>query len=186
LSPTSFLKALMGASTTTTSSIEKRRATGFSDTENIRKYWKTHLDHNSTRPFDLVSEKLLAIGSLTIDDFLHAPSTESFAYDISELTLEIPQRSTPTPPPELPTLAIPQAVPSTDVSPVTSKMQMVARLHHACQRAFGSVDALKFEYLEENGSNSKSFVFCGSVRAMTPLSLRQKMYLDCHPSEWRF
>jgi hypothetical protein len=120
----------------------------------LRKYLKTHLDHDdSERPFEMVSENLLEMGALSTDEYLHSSLADSRIHDTPELVLEMPQRPSPTPSPE-PFAPVGDDHSNDPISP-SSRMQTVARLHQTCQRAFGSTDALKFEFLEENGANSK-------------------------------
>jgi hypothetical protein len=117
--------------------------------------WKLHLNDNSDRPFALVCKNFAKLGSLSVDQFLHAPSDDN-VFDLSDDILEIiPRHVSTTPPPELP--------PSEPSAPVTnftkdgnqaSRMQIVARLHQTCQRIFGNPDGLKFEFLEEDGPKS--------------------------------
>lgn len=118
--------------------------------------WKLHLNDISDRPFALVCKNFTKLGSLSVDQFLNAPSDDN-VFDLSDDILEIaPRPVTPTPPPELP-----PSEPSASLTNVTkdgnhaSRMQIVARLHQTCQRTFGHPDGLKFEFLEEDGPKSR-------------------------------
>jgi hypothetical protein len=120
--------------------------------------WKLHLNDSSDRPFALVSKNLLALRSLTVDQFLHGADDDNNVFDITDDILEIiPRRSSPTPPPEPPTVPLPAPQKPVEQSNTPHRMQIVARLHQTFQRVFGNTDGLKFEFLEEDGANSTSY-----------------------------
>jgi hypothetical protein len=116
--------------------------------------WQARIN-NGPRPFNLVSQNLRELGSLSIDRYLSASSSELLATDFAQPTT--PETSIASPitkphalPATLPQVNQPVAVPSPAV-----KMQHVARLHQACQHAFGGGQALKFDFMEENGPKCK-------------------------------
>lgn len=112
--------------------------------------WQAQLN-NAPRPFDLVSQNLQELGALSIDRYLSASDSDLLVPDYTQPT---PGR-TNTPP-----IAKPDAAPAAllrvkqpDAAPgPVLTMQHVARLHQACLRAFGGGEALKFVFVEENGT----------------------------------
>lgn len=106
-------------------------------------------DNEALAPFEAVSRNLAKIGSLTIGHFLQSPADAfDVPYHIQDNRLE----TSPTPPPALSATISKQPIPADG----PSKMKCVAQLHHACQRAFGKTDLLKFEFIEVDGPNSES------------------------------
>lgn len=108
-------------------------------------------DNDAIPPFEVVSQNLAKIGSLTIEQFLQSP-TEIVDFDVPYHGQENQPETSPSPP-----LAIPPATPKQlTKAEGSSKMQCVAQLHHTCQRVFGKIDLLKFEFIEVDGPNSES------------------------------
>ncbi|KAF8237288.1 hypothetical protein L208DRAFT_1457291 [Tricholoma matsutake] len=122
----------------------------------MRNDWQAQLN-NAPRPFDLVSQNLQELGALSIDRYLSASDSDLLVPDYTQPT---PGR-TNTPP-----IAKPDAAPAAllrvkqpDAAPgPVLTMQHVARLHQACLRAFGGGEALKFVFVEENGTQSKQCI----------------------------
>ena len=119
--------------------------------------WQARIN-NSPRPFNLVSQNLQDLGSLSIDKYLSASSSELLAADYYDAkpTTEISTPVSPINKPHslpvnLPQVVQPDAAPSSAV-----KMQYVARLHQACQRAFGGGQAMKFDFMEKSGPKCKA------------------------------
>jgi hypothetical protein len=106
-------------------------------------------DNDTIPPFEMVSQNLAKIGSMTIERFLRSP-TEIDDFDIPYHMGENRETS-PTPPPALPLTESKQPIKPDG----PSKMQCVAQLHHTCQRVFGKTDMLKFEFIEVDGPNSE-------------------------------
>jgi hypothetical protein len=114
-------------------------------------------DNDAIPPFEVVSQNLAKIGSLTIEQFLQSP-TEIVDFDVPYHVQENQPETSPSPP------AIPPATPKQlTKAEGSSKMQSVAQLHHTCQRVFGKIDLLKFEFIEVDGPHSESL-----FRASTP------------------
>lgn len=121
--------------------------------------WKNRIN-SSPRPFNLVNTNLQQMGCISLDRFLSSSSDADFE-DIHYIEVK-PATVTQTPLP-LPQISIPIEQPSDASSEPQSsavKMQNVARLHQACQRAFGGSEGLKFDYIQENGSQCMSNLYC--------------------------
>jgi hypothetical protein len=106
------------------------------------------------QPFTLVSHNLAQIGSLSIERYLsHNIDGSDRTYDLAALSSQtyVPAHMEglcSTPPPE----------DSISASPMwNNPVNAVSRLHKACRRAFGSLDALKFDFLE-GGPHSMPFI----------------------------
>ncbi|KAF9242819.1 hypothetical protein BU15DRAFT_72469 [Melanogaster broomeanus] len=104
----------------------------------------------SQSAFDIVSRNLASLGGLSLDEYLYggtdtglSPTTHAPERDASPLSAALPEIS-PTPP-------LAKATETVSVS-------AVARLHQTCQRVFGNADALKFEYIEQNGPRNKQCI----------------------------
>lgn len=99
--------------------------------------------------FDQVSRNLASIGCISLSDYLYdSPSIPAAA---SQETLSIPQNS-PIQRPQPPA----SAVPKTSVDTVSTNA--ISRLHQTSQRTFGSIEPLKFEFIEEAGQRSKKCI----------------------------
>jgi hypothetical protein len=121
--------------------------------------------NNAPRPFDLVSRNLRELGAISVDRYLSANSADLQVLATNpNYARPLPETSTASPiskpyalvalPAALPHIKQPDAAPTG--SP-TIRIQHVSRLHHACQRAFGGgTQALKYDFLEENGPKCKS------------------------------
>ena len=137
--------------------------------------------NNSPRPFDLVSQNLQNLGSLSIDRYLSASSgSELLAADYAQPTLETSVPPSPINkshylPVELPQVVQPDASPSSAV-----KVQYVARLHQACQRAFGGAQALKFDFIEQNGPKCKAQL---PMTAIADVFSSETMYTNDHATQ---
>jgi len=110
-------------------------------------------DDNDARPvFEVFFQNLPKIGAMTIEQLLRSPSDiDDFdtPYHVQEI-----RDTSPTPPSPLSPTELKQPI-KLDGPP---KMECVAQLHHACQRAFRKTDMLKFEYIEEDGPNSECWL----------------------------
>jgi len=81
---------------------------------------------DTTNLFDQVSQNLASVGCIPLTDYLYGfPSQQA---------------------PSAPVITNP-SVDAVSINPTS-------RLHHACQRTFGSIGALKFEFIEEAGQRS--------------------------------
>ena len=113
--------------------------------------WQARIN-NAPRPFNLVSQNLQGLGALSIDRYLSAADPDLLATDLVQSTSETsatpPISKADAHPPAPPHARQPNAVPSSAV-----KIQNVARLCRACQRAFGGEEALKFDFVEGNSPN---------------------------------
>ncbi|KAG2075717.1 hypothetical protein BDR04DRAFT_1091342 [Suillus decipiens] len=99
--------------------------------------------------FDQVSRNLASIGCISLSDYLYdSPSIPAAA---SQETLTTPQNS-PIQRSQPPTPAIPK----TSVDTVSTNA--ISRLHQTSQRTFGSIEPLKFEFIEEAGQRSKKCI----------------------------
>ncbi|KII84788.1 hypothetical protein PLICRDRAFT_179128 [Plicaturopsis crispa FD-325 SS-3] len=108
------------------------------------------------RPFAEVSQNLEGLGCTSVERFLTSPTDDPDEYYVA-LARDIASAPSPPPmplePPELKSDTKP--IPATNTG---TRMQKVARIHQTCQRVFGSTDALKYEFLEENGASSKQCI----------------------------
>jgi hypothetical protein len=116
--------------------------------------WKSRIN-DSPRPFNLVNLNLQQIGCISIDRYLSSNSDADFE-DIHYIEVKPVVANLPPSLPELlpPVGDLPNPADASVAEPQSSaiKMQNVARLHQACQRAFGGSEGLKFEYIQEGGA----------------------------------
>lgn len=87
--------------------------------------------------FDLVTENLMKLGTLTIDNFLSPPYLD------------------PPPPEANPTLSyVARPLASRDADEAKAKSHQSAPIfliHHVCSQTFGSIEALKYEIIDDAG-----------------------------------
>lgn len=99
--------------------------------------------------FDQVSRNLASIGCIPLSDYLYgSPSIPAAA---QQQTLSTPQNA-PIQHPQPPAPAI------TKTSVDTVSANAISRLHQTSQRTFGSIEPLKFEFIEEAGQRSKKCI----------------------------
>jgi hypothetical protein len=104
------------------------------------------IEQNLPGPFDNVSKALAALGALSIDDFLSNVTPSSAVFDVS-FYVQLPET----------------AIQDTEADGVAHDedgqtktddqrviRNMVAKLHEASNKVFGSSDCMKFEYMEED------------------------------------
>ena len=107
-------------------------------------------------PFDLVSENLAGIGALSVEQFL---SSLSDALDQPHVVgLRDPDGTTSGPSHEAgmnSMLASNEPTSNAAANANAAAIKPLTRLHQTCQRRFGSTEALRFEYIEDNGANSE-------------------------------
>ncbi|KAL4062794.1 hypothetical protein V8B97DRAFT_1994013 [Scleroderma yunnanense] len=89
--------------------------------------------------YDVVSHNLSRIGAIPLHQYLHGDTM----FD---------QTSAPSPPPA------PVPSPSTARSTESTHQNAITRLNQTCQHTFGNTDALKYEFIEENGQKSKQCI----------------------------
>lgn len=104
------------------------------------------IEQDLPRPFDTVSNDLAGLGVLSIDDFLSNVTSSSAVFDVS-FYVGLPETS---------------AAQDNDreiegdeegqgkAEEQRTMRNMVARLHEASNKVFGSSDCMKFEYMEED------------------------------------
>ena len=110
----------------------------------------THSD--ATLAFASVSRNLKQIGSISLESFLSdnmADKPNPFR------VIATPQTQDHPPPPSEPHPALPltDSRPGRTQKPVNNERQ-VLRLQTACRLAFGNINALNYEFLEEKGPHS--------------------------------
>ncbi|KIJ67229.1 hypothetical protein HYDPIDRAFT_107958 [Hydnomerulius pinastri MD-312] len=123
----------------------------------------------SQSTFDAVSRNLLNIGGLSLDEYLYGSISGSTKSSFNTATRAVERPLSP-----LPVTSLPEVLPSTGTAKATETVNVnaVTRLHQTCQRVFGNTDALKFEFIEENGPKSKQCILSitrpdGSKRSYT-------------------
>lgn len=113
------------------------------------------VDHDETPLFEVVSQNLASIGSLTIEQFLQSP-LEIDKLDVPHNVQGKRPETSPAP------LVVPPVTVTSKQSTKAgspSRMQCIAQLHRTCQRVFGRTDILKFEFIEVDGPNSKPLFY---------------------------
>ena len=95
--------------------------------------------------FDKVSGSLLKLGTLTLEDFHRDPWSEPKPQDSSVFSLSLTGSH-----PFFPPLDSTQ---SADARPHQSAPIFI--LHQACSQVFGSLDPLKYEFIEDGGLDSQ-------------------------------
>ncbi|KAG0693624.1 hypothetical protein DFH29DRAFT_963615 [Suillus ampliporus] len=111
--------------------------------------------------FDQVSRNLASIGCIPLSDYLGgSPSIPAAAAPFQRL-------STP------PSIQHPQpsALATTKTSVDTVSANAISRLHQTSQRSFGSIEPLKFEFIEEDGQRNGRF---GFITHGDPIELKLK------------
>lgn len=97
--------------------------------------------------FDQVSRNLASIGCIPLSEYLYGSSSipaaplqqETLSTVLQNVPVQHPQPSTP-------------AITKTSVDTVSANA--ISRLHQTSQRTFGSIEPLKFEFIEEAGQRS--------------------------------
>ncbi|KAG1881147.1 hypothetical protein F4604DRAFT_465963 [Suillus subluteus] len=116
--------------------------------------------------FDQVSRNLASIGCIPLSDYLYGspsiPVTAAPPPPPPETQSTL--KNAPIQPPQPPTPAI------TKTSVDTVSSNAISRLHQTSQRTFGSIEPLKFEFIEEAGQRSKKCILTisrpnGSIRS---------------------
>lgn len=100
--------------------------------------------NTSLNLFDQVSQKLASIGCVPLTDYLYGFPSTAAAH---------PQQTLPAPPRNA-SIQQPSVQIISNPSVDTISANAISRLHHACQRTFGSIEPLKFEFIEEGGQRS--------------------------------
>lgn len=131
------------------------------------------IEQDLPRPFDNVSNALAALGALSIDDFLSNVTSSTTVFDVNFYV-------------QLPETSISQEKGDNDregegdrgdedgqtrAEEQRTMRNMVAKLHEASNKVFGSSDCLKFEYMEED-SKSGAFLPTWSFHFLLLLSHR--------------
>jgi len=110
------------------------------------------------RPFDVVCEDLAALGALSLQDFLSGSTSNATDFDVSfhlqSIVSSLPEKGTST------SEAAEESQRAGDVAPTKFCRPAVPLLNQTSQRIFGSTDAIKFEFLEED---PKSHIFIHSL-----------------------
>ncbi|KAG1808703.1 uncharacterized protein BJ212DRAFT_1590062 [Suillus subaureus] len=101
--------------------------------------------------FDQVSRNLASIGCIPLSDYLYSsPSVPAPPAPAPET--QFTPKNAPTQHPQPPTPTI------TKTSVDTVSANAISRLHQTSQRTFGSIEPLKFEFIEEAGQRSKKCI----------------------------
>jgi hypothetical protein len=112
------------------------------------------IEQDLPRPFDNVSHDLAALGALSIDDFLSNVTSSSAVFDVS-FYVQLPETSTVQEKGDIERDEGDRGVAPDDDGQTKGEEQralrnMVAKLHEASNKVFGSSDCMKFEYMEED------------------------------------
>lgn len=108
-------------------------------------------------PFHIITQNLMSLGSCALEDLARSPKADLHGFDLPGSSGSASAE------PDVPS-ASSQPPPDAGLAGCNGKekpsdpMQFVAQLHQTCMQAFGNSDALKFEFLEEDGPDRK---FCG-------------------------
>ena len=97
--------------------------------------------------FEIVTSNLLKLGALTLEDFLHDPYQEPAPREnflSNPLYHDVPL---------LPPLVVPDQGP--EKGKATQTPAPIFILDQICSQTFGSIDALHYEIIEEEGKESK-------------------------------
>jgi hypothetical protein len=94
--------------------------------------------------FEQVSQKLAGIGCIPLTDYLHGSPSIPAPPQQQALLSTPPSIQQPQP------SALATSNPSVD----TVSANAISRLHQTCQRTFGSIEPLKFEFIEDGGQRS--------------------------------
>ncbi|KAG1907855.1 uncharacterized protein F5891DRAFT_216949 [Suillus fuscotomentosus] len=101
--------------------------------------------------FDQVSRNLASIGCIPLSEYLYGSSSIPAA-PLQQETLSTVPKNVPVQHPQPSTPAI------TKTSVDTVSANAISRLHQTSQRTFGSIEPLKFEFIEEAGQRSKKCI----------------------------
>lgn len=93
--------------------------------------------------YDVVSQNMARIGAISMQQYLYGDSIPG------------PNTNAPSPPP----VPVPSPVAPASTARLTESTHLsaIARLNQACQRAFGTTDVLRYEFIEENGQKSAQY-----------------------------
>ena len=100
--------------------------------------------------FDIVTSNLLKLGALTLEDFLCDPYQEPAPQEIflsNPLYHDVP-------------LVPPFADQGAENGKAAQTPAPILILDQICSQTFGSIDALNYEIIEEEGKESEWFPFC--------------------------
>jgi hypothetical protein len=111
------------------------------------------IEQDLPRPFDNVSNDLAALGALSIDDFLSNVASSSAVFDVS-FYVQLPETSIVQEKGDIEREEGDRVAQDDDGQSKAEEQKalrnMVARLHEASNKVFGSSDCMKFEYMEED------------------------------------
>jgi hypothetical protein len=96
--------------------------------------------------FEIVNSNLLRLGSLTLEDFLHDPYQEPAAQE-NFLSNPLYHDAPVAPPP----IVVEDKDGENKPAPIPAPLFV---LHQICSQTFGSIDALNYEIIEEEGKES--------------------------------
>jgi len=124
------------------------------------------IEQDLPRPFDNVSNDLAGLGALSIDDFLSNVTTSSAVFDVS-FYVQLPETSIVQ---EKGDIERDEGDRGDDDGQTRAEEQralrnMVAMLHEASNKVFGSSDCMRFEYMEED-PKSECIPFCIFIRVI--------------------
>ncbi|KAF9221084.1 hypothetical protein BS17DRAFT_785885 [Gyrodon lividus] len=105
----------------------------------------------SQSAFDIVSRNLDSLGGLSLDEYLYGNTNSGLA---PTSTIHTPEPAASPPPVSFPKVSSPSPPEVTE----TINVNAVTRLHQTCQRVSGNTNALKFEFIEQNGSRNKQCI----------------------------
>ena len=101
------------------------------------------------RPFDVICEDLVALGALSLQDFLSDATSTTVDFDVSfhlqSFTSGLPEKMMSST-----TEAAAESQKSNDAAPAKHYRQAISLLNQTSQRIFGSTEPIKFEFLEED------------------------------------
>jgi hypothetical protein len=106
--------------------------------------WHARIN-NTPRPFNLVSQNLRELGALSINKYISSAGSDILP------AVYAPEKALPVTKTHELAAAIPFVKQQSPAPDSTVNTPHAARLHQACQRAFGTREALKFDFVEENG-----------------------------------
>lgn len=114
--------------------------------------------------FEIVNSNLLRLGSLTLEDFLHDPYQEPAAQE-NFLSNPLYHDAPVAPPP----IVVEDKDGENKPAPIPAPLFV---LHQICSQTFGSIDALNYEIIEEEGKEKKRCILTitrpnGATRSYT-------------------
>ncbi len=130
--------------------------------------------------FEIVTSNLLKLGALTLEDFLRDPYQEPAPPQENFLSNPLYHDA-----PVAPPLVLDDNLDAGENGKPAQTPAPIFVLHQICSQTFGSIDALDYEIIEEDGKESESALLLSPSPRSSPFFCRETVYPHHHAAERR-